>query len=81
MDSLKQCGLVDDALSFAIGVLADDGCFVAKVRQGGGQSDLLARAKRHFAFVDVAKPAASRSESAEVYMVCKGFHHDTVTLT
>jgi hypothetical protein len=28
---------------------------------------------QHFSFVEVAKPPASRSESPEVYLVCKGF--------
>ncbi len=73
VDVLKQLLLVDDALAFATQLLTVNGVFVAKFRQGGKEGELLQACRRLFAYVDVAKPPASRSESAEVYLVCKGF--------
>jgi 23S rRNA (uridine2552-2'-O)-methyltransferase len=54
-------------------VLRPGGAFVAKVFQGGATGDLLAALKRAFATVRHAKPAASRAESAETYVVATGF--------
>lgn len=72
-DHLRIVGLCEAALDFAIEVLAPDGVFVAKVFQGGTEGDLLARMKRAFRSVRHAKPPASRSESAETYVVATGF--------
>ena len=47
--------------------------FVAKVFRGGAEGELLAELKRAFATVRHAKPPASRSESAETYVVAQGF--------
>ena len=41
--------------------------------QGGAEGALLAELKRAFATVRHAKPAASRAESAETYVVATGF--------
>ena len=54
-------------------LLRPGGAFVAKVFQGGAEGGLLARLKKSFAEVRHAKPAASRAESAETYVVAKGF--------
>ena len=61
------------AAEFAIQILAPDGAFVAKVFQGGTEHELLAMLKRHFATTLHAKPPASRADSAETYLVAKGF--------
>ena len=47
--------------------------FIAKVFQGGAASDLLAQLKKAFDEVRHAKPPASRAESAETYVIAKGF--------
>ena len=49
------------------------GIFVAKVFQGGAEGTLLAALKRDFAIVRHAKPPASRTDSAEMYVVATGF--------
>ncbi|HVY13178.1 MAG TPA: SAM-dependent methyltransferase, partial [Alphaproteobacteria bacterium] len=49
------------------------GSFVCKLFQGGGEKDFIAALKTGFAQVHFAKPAASRSGSAETYVVAKGF--------
>lgn len=72
-DHLRIVGLVEAAAAFAVEVLAPGGAFVAKVFQGGTEGTLLAMLKRDFAQVRHVKPAASRAESAELYVVATGF--------
>jgi 23S rRNA (uridine2552-2'-O)-methyltransferase len=72
-DHLRIVALAEDAFDFAATILNPGGAFVGKVFQGGAEGELLARLKRGFAEVRHAKPAASRSESAETYVVAKGF--------
>jgi 23S rRNA (uridine2552-2'-O)-methyltransferase len=72
-DHLRVVHLVELAADFAAEVLAPGGSFVAKVFQGGTEHELLALLKRHFAATLHAKPKASRPESAETYLVAKGF--------
>ena len=54
-------------------MLNDGGAFLAKVIQGGTEAALLATLKRDFAVVKHVKPAASRSDSAELYVLATGF--------
>ena len=72
-DHLRIIALVEMAAEFAIDVLAPGGVFVAKVFQGGTEHQLLAELKRNFASTFHAKPPASRSDSAETYLVAKGY--------
>ena len=72
-DHLRIVALAEDAFAFAVTVLKPGGAFVAKVFQGGSEGTLLAALKRDFAELRHAKPAASRAESAETYVVAKGF--------
>jgi 23S rRNA (uridine2552-2'-O)-methyltransferase len=72
-DHLRIVHLVEIAADFAVRVLAPGGTFVAKVFQGGTEHELLALLKRHFATTLHAKPKASRAESAETYLVARGF--------
>ncbi len=72
-DHLRIVAMVEVALDFAMDVLAPGGAFVAKVFQGGAERELLDPLKRRFATVRHAKPAASRKESSELYVVATGF--------
>ena len=72
-DHLRIVGLAELAADFALEVLAPGGFFLAKVLQGGAEGDLLARLKRAFALVRHVKPKASRSDSAELYLLATGF--------
>ncbi|MGH6727236.1 MAG: RlmE family RNA methyltransferase [Pseudolabrys sp.] len=72
-DHLKIMALVEAANEFAREVLAPGGAFLAKVLQGGTESALLAALKRDFASVKHVKPAASRADSAELYLLAIGF--------
>jgi 23S rRNA (uridine2552-2'-O)-methyltransferase len=72
-DHLRIMQLVELAADFAINVLAPGGAFVAKVFQGGTEHELLHSLKRNFTTTIHAKPPASRTGSAESYLVAKGF--------
>jgi len=72
-DHLKIMALVEAAAQFAGEVLKEGGAFLAKVIQGGTEATLLATLKRDFATVKHVKPAASRSDSAELYVLATGF--------
>lgn len=72
-DHLRTMALVEAALDCARAILAPNGGFIAKVLQGGTQAELLAVMKKDFARVKHVKPPASRSDSAEMYVVATGF--------
>lgn len=72
-DHLRIVGLAEAALDYAEDVLAIGGAFVCKVFAGGAEGDLLKRLKMNFESVKHAKPKASRSGSAEKYVVATGF--------
>ena len=72
-DHLRTIGLVEAAYEFAKEVLAEGGIFIAKVFQGGAEGELLADAKQNFMKVSHFKPAASRKESPETYLVAQGY--------
>jgi 23S rRNA (uridine2552-2'-O)-methyltransferase len=71
-DHLKIMALAQAAADFAREVLAPGGAFLCKVLQGGTEATLLAALKREFAGVKHVKPAASRSDSAELYLLATG---------
>jgi 23S rRNA (uridine2552-2'-O)-methyltransferase len=72
-DHVKIVALVEAAAEFAREVLRPGGVFLAKVIQGGTEGALLAALKRDFASVKHVKPAASRTDSAELYVLATGF--------
>ncbi|ODT75268.1 MAG: 23S rRNA methyltransferase [Pelagibacterium sp. SCN 64-44] len=72
-DHLRIVHLIEIAADFAIQVLKPGGSFVAKVFQGGTEHELLHMLKRHFKTTFHAKPPSSRSDSAEAYLIAKGF--------
>jgi 23S rRNA (uridine2552-2'-O)-methyltransferase len=72
-DHLKIVALAETAAEFAGEVLSPGGAFLCKVLQGGTETSLLAALKRDFTTVKHVKPAASRSDSAELYLLALGF--------
>jgi 23S rRNA (uridine2552-2'-O)-methyltransferase len=72
-DHLKIMALAEAAAELAHEVLKPGGAFLCKVLQGGTESSLLARLKREFSSVKHVKPAASRADSAELYLLARGF--------
>jgi 23S rRNA (uridine2552-2'-O)-methyltransferase len=75
-DQLRILGLVESAAAFACEVLNPGGAFLAKVFQSGADAELLAQLKRDFASVRHVKPAASRQDSSERYVLAMGFRGD-----
>ena len=72
-DHLRIMAMVEAAAEFACDVLAPGGAFLAKVLQGGTEASVLAKLKQRFANVRHVKPAASRADSAELYLLATGF--------
>ena len=72
-DQLRILGLVESAAAFAADVLNPGGTFVAKVFQSGAEGELLAQLKRDFTTVKHVKPASSRQDSSERYVLAMGF--------
>jgi 23S rRNA (uridine2552-2'-O)-methyltransferase len=72
-DQLRMVGLVETAAAFATDVLNRGGTFVAKVFQSGADAELLAQLKRDFSSVRHVKPASSRQDSSERYVLATGF--------
>jgi 23S rRNA (uridine2552-2'-O)-methyltransferase len=72
-DHLRVMALAEAAADFARAVLAPGGAFLCKVLQGGTEANLLTALKRDFSQVKHVKPAASRSDSAELYLLATGF--------
>ncbi len=72
-DHLRIIGLAETAAEFAREVLAPGGAYLAKVLQGGTEGGLLTDLKRDFAVVRHVKPAASRADSSELYVLATGY--------
>ncbi len=72
-DHLRIMHLCELALEFATEVLKPGGSFLAKVLQGGAEKDLMTMLRTNFKVVRHVKPKASRSDSAEMYVLATGF--------
>jgi len=72
-DHLRIIALAEAAWDFAASTLAPDGTFLCKVYQGGTERSLLAQLKASFFKVLHIKPAASRKDSTEMYVLASGF--------
>jgi 23S rRNA (uridine2552-2'-O)-methyltransferase len=72
-DHLRTMHLCEVAAHFAVQVLAEGGHFLVKTFQGGTERELLDMLKRNFKQVIHIKPASSRSESVEMFLLAKGF--------
>ncbi len=69
-DHLRIVQLCEEAFIFANEHLKEGGCFLAKILQGGTEHELLKLLKTHFKNVKHFKPKSSRSDSAEMYVIC-----------
>jgi 23S rRNA (uridine2552-2'-O)-methyltransferase len=72
-DQLRMIGLVETAAAFAAEVLKSGGTLLAKTFQSGADAELMVQLKRDFASVRHVKPAASRQDSSERYVLATGF--------
>jgi 23S rRNA (uridine2552-2'-O)-methyltransferase len=72
-DQARSIYFLELALDTVRKTLKPGASFVAKMFQGSGSDQYLRELRTHFAKVLIRKPAASRKESREVYLVAKGF--------
>jgi 23S rRNA (uridine2552-2'-O)-methyltransferase len=72
-DHLRQMTLLEYAWDFARQTLKPGGTFVAKSFTGGTTNELLADIKKHFDKVAHIKPASSRKDSVEMFIIGLGF--------
>lgn len=72
-DQIRNQHLAEVSYDVALRVLRPGGALVTKAFHGGGAAPLMALLKRDFAEVRTFKPPASRSGSAEIYIVGRGF--------
>jgi 23S rRNA (uridine2552-2'-O)-methyltransferase len=71
-DAARSAHLCEVALEFAQQHLKPNGALLMKAFQGSGFSQGVEQLKRAFVSVAVRKPAASRAESAETYLLARG---------
>jgi 23S rRNA (uridine2552-2'-O)-methyltransferase len=72
-DQAKSIYFLELALDTVRKTLKPGATFVAKLFQGAGSDQYIKELRTHFSKISIRKPAASRKESREVYIVAKGF--------
>jgi len=72
VDQARAAELLVQAGALCRKVLKPEGIFLAKIFQGEAFEEVLAELRATFQTVVVRKPAASRSESRETYLLAKG---------
>jgi len=72
VDQARSAELIREAAALCRKVLKPDGIFLAKIFQGGAFDEVVAELRAVFQTVAVRKPAASRSESRETYLLARG---------
>jgi len=70
-DQARAAELVLAAVDFSAASLKPGGAFLVKVFQGEEFAGILASLRRRFAMVQTRKPAASRGESRETYLLAR----------
>ncbi len=71
-DAARVENLIELAIDFCKNHMKPEGALVAKVFHGSGYSQLVVMFKAHFKVVKAIKPASSRSESSETFLVGMG---------
>jgi 23S rRNA (uridine2552-2'-O)-methyltransferase len=72
VDQARSAHLGELALEFALKWLKPDGNLLVKAFQGEAYNELRENMRRHFRQVLTRKPQASRSRSAEMYLLARG---------
>jgi 23S rRNA (uridine2552-2'-O)-methyltransferase len=73
LDHARQIDLASHSLRIATSILRSGGNFFVKVFQGNTLNNFVDEVKQHFSFVKLVKPKASRSKSAELYILGRNF--------
>jgi 23S rRNA (uridine2552-2'-O)-methyltransferase len=69
LDHARQIDLARRSLEIARGILAADGNFFVKIFQGDLLDSFVSEVKEDFSITRLVKPKASRSASAEIYLL------------
>jgi 23S rRNA (uridine2552-2'-O)-methyltransferase len=77
LDQARQIDLANQSLQIATSILRFGGSFFVKVFQGRSTEGFIKEVKNNFGFVKFVKPRASRSKSAELYVLGMNFKHKT----
>ena len=75
-DAARSQDLCELALQFAVNHLKPGGDLLVKAFHASGYGQYVHQLKKRFKTVSVRKPAASRPESAEVYLLARGLKPD-----
>ncbi|MEN8236045.1 MAG: RlmE family RNA methyltransferase [Pseudomonadota bacterium] len=75
-DHDRIMALSEAAFDFTKEILVSGGDFVVKIWQGRSEQEFMSNLRKHFKTVKLFKPAATRSDSSEMYVVAKGFMTD-----
>ena len=73
LDSYKTGELCLKSMDLAIDILHQEGVFLSKIFMGSIYSEINEKAEKYFKKVIKFKPTASKKESKEIYIYCKGF--------
>ncbi|MDA8122033.1 MAG: RlmE family RNA methyltransferase [Deltaproteobacteria bacterium] len=72
-DQARSADLVRTVLALARRTLAEDGTFLAKIFEGAEADSVFKELQAEFQKVRRIRPAATRKESFELYLLAKGF--------
>jgi 23S rRNA (uridine2552-2'-O)-methyltransferase len=72
VDASRSAYLWNMTLEVTNDFLKEGGAFCIKAFHGAGFEAFLKRLRSQFKTVQIYKPKASRSESSEIYLICKG---------
>ncbi|MHA2601609.1 MAG: SAM-dependent methyltransferase [Candidatus Thorarchaeota archaeon SMTZ1-83] len=72
LDVVRQLSLAEGTLDIGLKLLDEKGKVLTKVFQGSGFEDFLHATKKKYHSVKLVKPAASRTTSAEIYLLAIG---------
>jgi 23S rRNA (uridine2552-2'-O)-methyltransferase len=72
IDAPRAIYLAELALALGVHLLKRDGVALIKLLQGAGFQEFVAAARRDFRQVRLLRPEASRSRSAETYLLASG---------
>ena len=71
LDAISTGELSMKAMDFSIKNLKKNGCFLSKMFMGSTFNEIVEKAKKNFIEVKIFKPASSRKDSKENFIICK----------